>query len=132
MIGTACIGPFASAALSDNTASVELTTQTDHSFELTSGEYRVRYDPQKETDGWIVISRAGTDNAIGTKLAQGQGLDITAAGAGEGDIYQWKPGERKDSRIFRSLTYRQTSDGNRNHHPLATAMGGIRRPARRV
>ena len=60
VIWIACIGPFASAASSDDTAAVELTSQSDHSFELTSGEYRVRYDPQKEKDGWIVISRAGT------------------------------------------------------------------------
>ncbi len=108
VIWAACIDSFVSSARSADAAAVELTAQSDHAFELASGEYRVRYDPQMEQDGWIVISRAGDGSAIGTKLAQGQGLDITAAGAGEGDIYQWKPGSRKDSRIFRSLACRET------------------------
>jgi hypothetical protein len=91
-------------------APVELAAHNDHFFELSSGEYRIRFDPQRDKDGWITITRAGSESAIGTKLAHGQGLDVTAAEAGEGDLYQWTPGSRKDSRIFRSLQLRQTVD----------------------
>jgi hypothetical protein len=90
-----------------NTNAVEFTSKTEHSFELRSGEYRISYDVQKDRDGWILVSRAGCDGVIGTKLAQGQSLDVTAARAGEGDIYQWEAGVRKDSCVFRSLECRQ-------------------------
>jgi len=97
-------------AMAAEPGAVDLTLCTDHSFEISSGAYRVRYDAQKDKDGWICISRAGKDGVIGTKLAQGQSLDVTAAGAGEGDIYKWEPGTRKDSRIFRSLEFHQSDE----------------------
>ena len=89
---------------------VELLSLTNDAFELSSGDYRISYDAQKDKDGWILISRVGLEGVIGTKLAHGQSLDVTAARAGEGDIYKWEPGARKDSRIFRSLECRQDGD----------------------
>ncbi len=82
--------------------SVKLISRTDHSFELSSGDYSIIYDEQKDKDGWIQISHIGSEGAIGTKLAQGQSLDVTAASVGEGDIYKWAD-VRKDSCVFRSL-----------------------------
>ena len=91
--------------------SVALLSHTDHSFELATGEYRVHYDVEQDSAGWINITRAGHDGAIGTKLVQGQHLDVTAGcGTPEKSIYGWAGDVRKDSRIFRSLSCRDTTD----------------------
>ena len=106
-------GPSANSpnpALSSGASTVELLSHTNDAFELRSGDYRISYDAQKDKDGWILISRVGFEGVIGTKLAQGQSLDVTAARAGEGDIYKWEAGARKDSRVFRSLDCRQVED----------------------
>lgn len=88
---------------------VRLIKSGERSFELASGDYRISYDLDKDKDGWILIQREGLNAAIGTKLAHGQHLDVTAAGAGEGDIYKWTHA-RKDSKIFRSLRISQTAE----------------------
>jgi len=56
-----------------------------------------------------MIRRDGVADGLATKLANGQFLDVTDLGAGEGDIYRWND-PRKDSRMFRSLTCRETDE----------------------
>lgn len=90
---------------------VSLLSHTDHSFEIASGEYRIRYDVGKDNLGWINITRDGHEGAIGTKLAQGDHLDVTAGcGSPEKSIYGWAGDVRKDSRVFRSMTCRETAE----------------------
>ncbi|KKK85856.1 hypothetical protein LCGC14_2769050, partial [marine sediment metagenome] len=88
---------------------VELEQSTAKTFRLRTGEYTLTYDPQSRDDkkGWIMIRRDGVADGLATKLANGQFLDVTDPGAGEGDIYRWKH-PRKDLRMFRSLVCEET------------------------
>lgn len=99
------------ASSSGAPATVSLTSGTTCSFELRTGDYRVTYAPlaDKEKKGWVRITRGDGKDGIATKLAYGQNLDVSDAGAGEGAIYDWKD-KRKDSDMFRSLACEETND----------------------
>ena len=82
---------------------VRLVSETPHSFELVTGEYRVNYEVVASKPAWVRILREGTQDGIATKFACGQHLDVTDGGAGEGQIYNWKD-TRKDHVMFRGLS----------------------------
>ncbi len=93
-------------------AQVTILEHTDSSFELQTGDYIVKYAPlkAKNNEGWVTITeKSKPQYAIATKLANGVDYDVTDAGAGEGEIYGWKD-QRKDSKIFRTLTVNETAD----------------------
>jgi hypothetical protein len=98
------------------------------------GPYTLRYDLDADKDGWIVIERKGCPGAMGTKLAHGDHLNVTALRAGEGEAYCWKD-DRKDWRIFRSMTFTETPEAVDNVsvcrsyvEMLADIYGHIRKP----
>ena len=91
---------------------VALLKSDSTSFILKTGEYQLEYAPLTtgSREGWVVIKREGKkDYGIATKLANGQGLDVTDPGAGEGAIYEWKD-RRKDDKMYRSLSSQETND----------------------
>lgn len=99
------------AEAEDSPSGVALIHSASRAFEVQSGQYQVRYDLDRDPEGWIEILRKDRpDAAIVTRLANGQHLDVSASGAGERDIYQWKL-DRKDSRIFQSLQLSETDEG---------------------
>ncbi|MCX7918194.1 MAG: hypothetical protein N3A72_01035 [bacterium] len=83
------------------------------SFKLQTGNYLLEYSVKttENIQGWIIIRRTGVNNfGIATKLANGQGLDVTdACGSREASLYGWKD-LRKDSNMFRFLTVEDTTD----------------------
>jgi hypothetical protein len=89
---------------------VALNAGTTHSFQLTTGEYEIRYDPMADANhkGWLRITRQGHPGGIASKAAYGQHFDVLDAAAGEGDIYKWQH-VRKDSQMFRRLETAETS-----------------------
>ena len=91
---------------------VKFLNSDDTSFEIQTGQYIVKYAPLegKNNQRWITITeKSKPGHAIATKLANGAHYDVTDAGAGEGEIYGWQE-DRKDSKIFRSLKARETSE----------------------
>jgi hypothetical protein len=89
---------------------VALLASDSSSFSLRTGAFLVDYAPLSNSrkEGWIVIRREGVDgHAIGTKLANGQHLDVTDAGSGT--IYHWKE-PRKDRDILRQVRAVETAD----------------------
>jgi len=97
--------------VSQGADTVELERSTAKAFRLRTGDYTLTYDPEGRDDkkGWIMIRRDGVADGLATKLANGQFLDVTDPGAGEGKIYRWQH-PRKDSRMFRSLRCEETDD----------------------
>ncbi len=106
-----CAEPDSSSARKNAPQSVVLEQVSESSFRLRTGQYTLTYDPAKREDkkGWIMIRRDGMADGFATKLANGQHLDVTDPGAGEGDIYQWKH-TRKDMRMFRKLSVAEEAD----------------------
>lgn len=100
-----------SRTLSAATEHVALDRSTTDSFLIHTGVYTLSYDASTSgpTKGWVCIKRDSSTNGLATRFANGQGLDVTEAGAGEGDIYGWKD-MRKDSRMFRALACEETSE----------------------
>ena len=126
MMTWACVGTVRSAD-----PPVRLIAQTPRSFELLTGEYRIRYDVAPSQPAWICILREGTHDGIATKLACGQHLDVTDGGTGEGKIYNWKE-LRKDSDMFRSPDLRRSGRCDSRAPPDGAAMGEVRLPVDRV
>lgn len=74
-----------------------------NSFSFQTGQYRVSYSKNEQGKGWVKIVRDGNDHyAIATKCANGQHLEVTDFGAGEGRDYGWQM-SKKDTMMFRSL-----------------------------
>jgi len=91
------------AEAEDSPSRVALIHSASRAFVVQSGQYQVRYDLDRDPEGWIEILRKNRPNAaIDTRLSNGQHLDVTASGTGEGSIYQWKL-DRKDHRMFQSM-----------------------------
>lgn len=81
------------------------------SFNFRTGAFLVGYAPHAhpKREGWIVIRPDGVDgHAIGTKLANGQHLEVTDAGSGT--IYRWRE-PRKDRDMLRQVRAAETADG---------------------
>ncbi len=99
------------AAGGASAAAVSLESATTCSFSIRTGEYRVDYAPLADMEmmGWVRITRGEGKDGIATKLAYGQHLDVSDAGAGEGAIYNWTD-KRKDCDMFRSLACQETPD----------------------
>ena len=101
---------FSSFAEDPSTTVVALLKSTSHAFTIQTGDYRINYDVDLDREGWIEISRKNkTEGSIITKLANGQHLDVTAKGTGEGEIYKWEV-DRKDHRMFQSMVCNETTD----------------------
>jgi hypothetical protein len=87
-----------------------LVKSDPNSFTLNSGEYVVSYARNQKGEGWIKISRQDIAGpSIATKGANGEHLNVTDFGAGEGSIYGWQH-IRKDSKMFRSLSCKDSND----------------------
>ena len=99
-----------------DTGKVLLESSDKKSFRLRTGEYTLSYDPESRADkkGWVMIRRDGKANGLATKLANGNHLDVTDLGAGEGAAYNWAI-QRKDFAIFRSLHVEETNEVIRIH-----------------
>ncbi len=109
MLVSALIGAAVGLTAAAHADMVRFIDMQEKTFSLQTGDYTVTYAPFSDQGGWIHILRSGTKNGIATKLANGQHLDVTDAGAGEGPIYGWDE-PRKDNEMFRSLTCEDRAD----------------------